>query len=120
MAGRPLKSQRDPFGFALLNARLQAGLKQQNVADALGLPVKTVSTWEVRGRIRTDYLIRLAKLYGKTVEELRGTAPEIMAKLDPRWRELDQDAQQAAVVAFNNAVEMAVNLKAKLQKQKRR
>lgn len=51
--------------------RIQAGLKQVDVAHELGVRQTTVSMWETDKSLpRTDLLPRIAKLYGCTVGEL--------------------------------------------------
>lgn len=53
--------------------RKQAGYTQETAAEALGTDRSTVAKWETGGaHPRTDKLVKLAKLYGCTVDALMG------------------------------------------------
>lgn len=57
--------------MGLISERKKAGLTQQQVADELGISDSAVNQWE-KGKSfpRTEFLPKLAKLYGCTVDEL--------------------------------------------------
>lgn len=51
--------------------RIQKGLTQQELADLVGVKRSTVAMWEKKKSFpRADKLIRLAKIYGCTVDDL--------------------------------------------------
>lgn len=57
------------MGF--LSARENAGFTQKEVADKLGLDQSSVSLWETgKTAPRASVLVKLAGLYGVTVDEL--------------------------------------------------
>lgn len=57
------------MGF--LSARENVGLTQKEVADRLGIDQSAVSLWETgKTAPRASVLVRLAGLYGCTVDEL--------------------------------------------------
>lgn len=57
--------------MGLKSCRIRAGLLQKDVAEKLGVDASNVSLWET-GRTfpRPPKLIRLAELYGCTVDDL--------------------------------------------------
>lgn len=61
------------LGGRLRGARESAGMKQREVADAIGVTPQAISQWE-RGADypSMDNLHRAAKLYGVSIEELLG------------------------------------------------
>ncbi len=61
----------------LIRLRKEAGLSQEELADKLAVSRQAVSKWE-RGEALpdTDNLIRLAKLYNVSIDEIVGYAPE--------------------------------------------
>ena len=53
------------------SAREKAGMTQNEVAQALGVNQSAVSFWESgRNQPRAKQMVKLAKLYGVTVDEL--------------------------------------------------
>ena len=59
--------------FAIRQMRDRAGLRQQEVADALGVRFATYGSWEREERqINLRDAIRLAELFGCTLDELAG------------------------------------------------
>ena len=53
------------------SAREKAGMTQNEVAQALGVNQSSVSFWESgRNQPRAKQMVKLAKLYGVTVDEL--------------------------------------------------
>jgi transcriptional regulator with XRE-family HTH domain len=59
------------IGSRLKAAREKAGLTQEVAAAKLGVHVVTVSRWETAGvQARSDTLVRLAELYGTSVDAL--------------------------------------------------
>ena len=61
----------------LIRLRKEAGLSQEELADKLAVSRQAVSKWE-RGEALpdTDNLIRLAKLYNVSIDEIVGYTPE--------------------------------------------
>lgn len=57
--------------MSIYAARKKAGLTQQQVADHFGISDAAVVQWE-KGRTfpRTEFLPKLAKLFGCTIDEL--------------------------------------------------
>lgn len=56
--------------MAIAQARKRAGLRQRQVAKALGVSPSAVSMWDTGARMpRADTLVKLAVLYGCTVDE---------------------------------------------------
>lgn len=52
-------------------ARRRAGLLQRQVAEKLGVSMGTVAMWDTgRNKPRADMLLKIARLYGVTVDEL--------------------------------------------------
>ena len=57
--------------MAISRARRRAGLLQREVAEALGVSTGAVAMWDTGERKpRADTLVKLAALYGTTVDEL--------------------------------------------------
>lgn len=57
--------------MGLQKAREKSGMTQREVAAAIGVDQSAVSLWETgRTMPRASVLIRLAKLYGVTVDDL--------------------------------------------------
>ena len=62
----------------LKNIRKSRHLSQQDVADAIGIPVRTFCGYEREEREPTlEMLGRLADFFGVTVDELLGRAPQL-------------------------------------------
>lgn len=65
------------IGEHLEEARLQAALSQREVARAAGIDYKTISRWERNQRVpRADHIITLARVYGRSADDLLGLNPE--------------------------------------------
>ncbi|MCH7841498.1 MAG: helix-turn-helix transcriptional regulator [Chloroflexi bacterium] len=63
------RSIRAAIGERLRKARTELGLTEEYVAGEIGADAGAVSRWERKGRLpRVDYLIGLARLYGRTAE----------------------------------------------------
>ena len=75
--GRPAKSeQRTGFGKRLYEARIEKGLSQTYVADALGITQPSYADWERKSiSLKPEYLPKLAELLDVSIEHLLGTAP---------------------------------------------
>lgn len=76
------------MGFAenLKDARLRAGLTQQEVADALGVTKAAVCTWESgTSKPRMGKMTEIAEVLGTSVPELMGET----AVSDLPWDELE-------------------------------
>jgi transcriptional regulator with XRE-family HTH domain len=66
--------------------REEAGLTQQQVAEAIGQAIDTVRSWEQKKRTpERDSLARLAKLYGRTMEHFFMTEPPAAAAQKPDY-----------------------------------
>lgn len=71
MAGRPPKTSPTEHGKHLADLRKAAGLSQTEVANALGVPQRTISFYERAARQVPRNLVKgLADLYGVTPEEI--------------------------------------------------
>jgi transcriptional regulator with XRE-family HTH domain len=74
--GRPTKRKRTDFGERLTQAREQAGLSQQQLADKLGTTQRAVSWWEREPvALRADQLAAVAEALGVTTDYLLGKQP---------------------------------------------
>lgn len=75
--GRPPTSQnRTPFGQRLFEARKQKGLSQIQIAEAIGITQPSYANWErCSVSLKPEYLPKLAKALGMSVEDLLGVAP---------------------------------------------
>lgn len=74
--GRPTKRKRTEFGERLAQAREQAGLSQQQLADKLNTTQRAVSWWEREPvALRADQLSALAQALGVTTDYLLGKQP---------------------------------------------
>jgi transcriptional regulator with XRE-family HTH domain len=72
-AGRPSKRPRSSFGARLVQARQQAGLTQQQLAEKLGLSQHTIAHWErAEVALRADQLKALTELLNVTADFLIG------------------------------------------------
>lgn len=58
--------------MTLKERRIKTGLTQKNVAKIVEVDQTTVSLWESGKRPLLKHRVRLAKLYGCTVDELLG------------------------------------------------
>ena len=73
----------------ILALRTQMGLSQEDLAEQLGVSRQSVSKWETGQSVPDlDKLIKLADLFGVTLDELARAAPEAgeKAKKVPFWR----------------------------------
>lgn len=82
--GRPTKRKRPSFGERMAQARLEAGLTQQQLAERLGVSQRVITHWERQPvALRPDQLTALADaltvstdaLLGRTAPKRRGTGP---------------------------------------------
>ena len=86
-AGRPPKHDRTPFGARLHAARLQAGLSQSQIAEALGITQPSYADWERRSvALKPEYLPKLAALLGVTVDYLVGAGTIKRERTEPASR----------------------------------
>ena len=69
----PTEKERDIMQNNLIKLRKEKGLSQEELADKLAVSRQAISKWE-RGESLpdTDNLIRLAKLYGVSIDEIVG------------------------------------------------
>jgi transcriptional regulator with XRE-family HTH domain len=73
MAGRPAKSDRPSFGERLAEARQQAGLTQQQLAERLDVTQRVITYWEREPvALRAEQLAALADALGVTTDFLVG------------------------------------------------
>jgi transcriptional regulator with XRE-family HTH domain len=69
--GRPSNKKRPPFGERLHALREQAGLSQQQIAEALGLTQRAYAYWERNPvALKPEQLLKLSEVLGVNVEEL--------------------------------------------------
>ena len=86
-AGRPAKHERTPFGARLHEARIQSGLSQAQIAEALGITQPSYADWERRSvALKPEYLPKLAALLGVTVDYLVGAGSIKRGKNEPASR----------------------------------
>ena len=75
--------------FAIKKMRERAGLNQQEAADSLGITKRRYGNWEREDReINLRDAIRVAELFGCTLDELAGRQWPAEAALSPAEREL--------------------------------
>jgi len=73
LAGRPSKKKATESGARLASLRKQAGLSQAALAEAVGIPQRTISFYEREAEAIPSTLVpRLAKVLGVSMEELLG------------------------------------------------
>jgi len=71
--GRPPKYKRPPLGERIVGLREQAGLSQQQLADALGVNQQMIAYWERRAvTLRPEQLAALAEALRASVDDLLG------------------------------------------------
>ena len=104
--GRPAKKERTAFGERLYNARIAAGLSQQQLADKLDLSQRAYAYWERHPvALRPDQLEQLAAVLNISVSDLigekekeekkRGTGPTgRMKQLFEQANDLPRSQQQ--------------------------
>ena len=73
LAGRPSKKKATESGARLAALRKQAGLSQAALAEAIGIPQRTISFYEREGGYVPSTLVpQLAKALGVSLEDLLG------------------------------------------------
>jgi len=73
LAGRPSKKKATESGARLAALRKQAGLSQAALAEAVGIPQRTISFYEREAEAIPSTLVpALAKVLGVSMEELLG------------------------------------------------
>jgi transcriptional regulator with XRE-family HTH domain len=73
MAGRPSKKKPSEIGARLARLRKEAGLSQAKLAEALGIPQRTLSYYEREAEhLPSTMLVDAAKALGVSVDELLG------------------------------------------------
>lgn len=95
--GRPAKTERTPFGSRLHQAREDKGLSQQQVADKLGVPVKTYANWERRSvGIKPEHLNSIAMILSVSLDWLfdAPTAPKKQDGPTGKARKLFEEVSQ--------------------------
>ena len=94
--------------FAIKKMRNRAGLDQKDAADALGITVRRYGGWEREEReINLRDAIRLADLFGCTLDELAGR-PWPSEGLPPDEREL-LDAYRSATETGQRLITLAAH-----------
>jgi transcriptional regulator with XRE-family HTH domain len=85
MAGRPSSKKPTDNGARLAALRKTAGLSQMQLANAIGIPQRTLSFYERDAEsVPSDLLPRLAQALGVTVEALLGLEKEAKSKRGPK------------------------------------
>ena len=104
---------------ALKEARLKSGLKQKDVADMFGIPLRTLQNWEAGARVAPDYVTeRLFKAlssmseykqYAVAVVEYNGgserfitickTKEEAVKEAENQWKKAGERYQKSRIVA---------------------
>lgn len=86
-AGRPAATERTEFGSRLHEFRLQRGLSQRDVSEALGITQQSYAAWERKPvALKPDQLAALAQLLGCSVDDLLGLAPKPVKRGGPTGR----------------------------------
>jgi HTH-type transcriptional regulator, cell division transcriptional repressor len=110
--GRPAKHERTPFGERMAQAREQAGLTQDELADKLGLDQRVIAYWERRPvALRPNQLTALADALHVTTDFLLGREVKLPSPKGPpgRLRQVFEKAyllprsQQSKIVEFVEA-----------------
>lgn len=61
-----------PMKLSMSAARINAGLKQDEVAEKIGITRETLSAWEVGKRIpRVDQAYAIAAIYGLPIDAIK-------------------------------------------------
>lgn len=82
--GRPSKLPRSGFGHRLWQARLRAGLSQEQLAAKVGVAQRTIAYWERQpALLRPDQLVAVAKMLKVSVEALLCETPPVKAAKGP-------------------------------------
>ena len=69
--GRKPNERRNRYGAWLHHLRTEKGLSQDELSKSTGVPQSTLAYWEKTGQLTgRDTIIKLAKAFGVTVEEL--------------------------------------------------
>lgn len=99
MAGRPPKHRATESGERLARLRQQAGLSQVQLAEAVGIPQRTLSFYEREAEAIPSTLVpALAQALGVTIEEVLGLeATQTRKKRGPQSQLERQLAQIASL-----------------------
>ena len=74
--GRPAKHPRSDLGNRIAQAREAVGLAQIQLAHKMGVTQQVVASWERKATaIRSDTLIKMAKILNVSSDELLGVEP---------------------------------------------
>ncbi len=85
MAGRPSNKKATPTGARLAALRKAAGLSQAQLAQAVGIPQRTLSFYEREATYLPSTLLPdLARALGVTIEELIGVSGAKAGKRGPK------------------------------------
>jgi len=107
-AGRPAKHDRTPFGTRLHAARVQAGLSQSQIAEALDITQPSYADWERRSvALKPDYLPKLAALLGVSVDYLVGAGTIKKSEPASRARKVFEEVLKLPRKQQVKVVEMA-------------
>ena len=94
MAGRPGKNEPTELGKRLAEFRKAAGLSQTAIAEALGIPQRSVSFYERAARTLPPNLLKpLSDLLGVSAEEILGIGEEKASKRGPKSK-LDRQFEE--------------------------
>jgi transcriptional regulator with XRE-family HTH domain len=77
-----------PVGTRLKQFRAERNLTMREVATAIGVPLTTYREWEYGRAIRGEFLIKLAKFFGISAEDLFGQAPASDATVDLKFNQI--------------------------------
>jgi transcriptional regulator with XRE-family HTH domain len=72
----------------LKKLRMQRGFTMREVADGIAVPLITYREWEYGRAIRGEFLIKLAKFFGISAEDLSGQAPASDATVDLKFNQI--------------------------------
>ncbi|MGI9165082.1 MAG: helix-turn-helix domain-containing protein [Pyrinomonadaceae bacterium] len=102
LAGRPSKKKATESGTRLAALRKQAGLSQAALAEAIGIPQRTISFYEREAAAIPSTLVpRFAKVLGVSMEELLGIGDGAQrAKRGPK-SQLERQLEAVATLPRN-------------------
>lgn len=85
MAGRPAKGPATEYGQHLASLRKAAGLSQMAMAEALGIPQRTLSFYEQKGVYLPSNLVKpMAELLGTSIEVILNIPASKEGKRGPK------------------------------------
>ena len=85
--GRPTNKQASPLGSRIAQARQEAGLSQNELAEKLGINRNLIAQWERSAvALKAEQLLALAEKLGVTVDALLGRSETVKRGTGPVGR----------------------------------